>query len=132
MTNLEQIKNLKQLLENGAAYTRKRDISKDTSVSYNFLNAMLNLKMLTINEHGLYVWSKETEPTMATYKAILREAKNDRQSRPFRKNDKAVVTPIPNGFMVRIEAGHAVIEHNGTEVRTKDLDLLERVMKILS
>lgn len=132
MTNLEQIKNFKQLLDNGAAYTRKRDISKDTSVSYNFLNAMLKLKMITINEHGLYVWSKETEPTMATYNAIKREAKKDRDARPFRKNDKAVVTPIQNGFMVRIEAGHAVIEHNGTEVRTKDLDLLERVMKILS
>ena len=132
MTNLEQIKNFKQLLDNGAAYTRKRDISKDTSVSYNFLNAMLKLKMISINEHGLYYWSKDTEPTMATYNAIKKEAKNDRDSRPFRKNDKAVVTPIKSGFIVRIESGHAVIEHNGTEVRTKDLDLLERVMQILS
>ena len=132
MTNLEQIKNFKQLLDNGAAYTRKRDISKDTSVSYNFLNAMLKLKIIAINEHGLYSWNRNAEPTMATYNAIKKEAKNDRDSRPFRKNDKAVVTPIKNGFVVRIESGHAVIEHNGTEVRTKDLDLLERVMQILS
>lgn len=138
MTNFENIKNVKQLLSSNVRYGSSTTLAKDSGASYYFIKALIETNIID-KVGGSYVWIKEEEPNIRTYKKLREIAsriKRDIKNKAKRavNTDRVVSHQVTagNGITINFSNGKAIVRRNGRSIECDDLQSVESLIKFIS
>jgi hypothetical protein len=132
MTNFENIKNVKQLLNSEAKYNSVAILAKDSGASYYYIKALIETNIIS-KLNSRYVWLKEEEPNIRTFKKlrdIASRIKREINSKPKRVVSHQVTAG--NGITINFSNGKAVVRRNGRSIECDDLQSVESLIKFIS
>lgn len=138
MTNFENIKNVKQLLNSEAKYNSVAILAKDSGASYYYIKALIETNIIG-KLNSRYVWLKEEEPNIRTFKKLREIAsriKREINNKPKRvaSTERVVSHQVTagNGITINFSNGKAVVRRNGRSIECDDLQSVESLIKFIS
>lgn len=138
MTNFDNIKNVKQLLSSNVKYGSSTTLAKDSGASYYFIRALIETNIID-KVGGSYVWIKEEEPNIRTFKKLREIAsriKREINNKPKRvaSTERVVSHQVTagNGITINFSNGKAIVRRNGRSIECDDLQSVESLIKFIS
>lgn len=129
MTTLEHIKEVKNVLTSNRSFKSADSISRATGISYNFMKALIDSGMVS-KVNGRYRWMHEGTPNVRTYEKLRAMVKEDLKKSKAEPKQTETILSFGNKVKVIIRNGSAVLSKNGVRIQVKDLENLEKLLKL--